>query len=41
MDGSLIRNKIRSEKRRYKDSEQKSPETAKLSKSQIKPLKNL
>lgn len=40
-DGSLIWKKIRSEKRRYNNSEQKSPETAKLNKSQIKLLKNL
>lgn len=40
-DGSLIWKKIRSEKRRYNNTEQKNPETAKLNKSQIKPLKNL
>lgn len=34
MDGLLIWNKIRSDKRRYKDSEHKNPETAKLSKTQ-------
>lgn len=34
MDGLLIWNNIRSETRRYKDTEQKNPEIAKLSKSQ-------
>lgn len=39
MDGLLIWNKIRSEKRRYKNSVQKNPETAKLNKPQtIKKL---
>lgn len=43
MDVLLIQKKIKSEKRRYKDSEQKNPETAKLNKSQTikKTFENL